>query len=84
MSAREMLRSNITTNPIADTSTVSRKRTFTLAQHRSDYRDAQTQIILLLTQMHDEGFTGQLQFNFTQGRICNVESIETQKVSLKP
>lgn len=79
-----VLKSNIITNPVSDSSTVSRRRTFTIAQLRTDYRDAQTQIILLLTQMHNEGFTGQLQFNFTQGRIANVESIESRKVTHKP
>lgn len=72
--------SAILTNPVAESSTVSRKRTFTLAQLRPDFRDAQTQLVVLLTQLHDEGFTGQLQFNFSSGRVCNVETVESQKI----
>ena len=72
--------SGILTNPVADSSTVSRKRTFTLAQLRPDFRDAQTQFVVLLTQLHDEGFTGQLQFNFSNGKVCNVETVESQKI----
>lgn len=59
---------------------MSRKRTFTVAQLRSDYRDAQTQFIVLLTQLHDEQFTGSLTFHFNAGRICAVETIDTQKI----
>ena len=72
--------SNILTTPIADSSTVSRKRTFTLAQLRSDFRDAITQFVVLLLQLHDEKFTGQLILNFTQGRVCNVVTVESQKI----
>lgn len=72
--------SGILTNPTSESSIVSRKRTFTLAQLRTDFRDAQTQLVVLLTQLHEEGFTGQLQFNFTQGRICNVETVESHKI----
>ena len=70
----------ILTNPVADSSIVSRKRTFTLAQLRSDFRDAITQFVVLLLQLHDEKFTGQLILNFTQGRVCNVETVESQKI----
>ena len=73
-------RSNILTVPVAESSAVSRKRTFTLAQLRPDFRDAQTQLVVLLTQLHNEGFTGQLQCIFSIGRVCNVETVESQKL----
>ena len=74
------LKSEILTNPVSESSTVSRKRTFTLAQLRSDYRDAQTQLVLLLTQLHEENFTGTLSLNFHAGHIRNVETIESEKI----
>lgn len=72
------LASLILTNPTSES--ISRKRTFSLASLRPDFRDAQTQFIVLLTQLHDEGFTGSLQLNFSGGTIQNVETIEKQRV----
>jgi hypothetical protein len=74
--------SAITSNPIAEL--ISRKRTFTLAQVRTDYRDAQTQLVVLLTQLHEEGFTGQLLFHFQSGRVGTVETVENQKIKPTP
>lgn len=71
-------KSNILTTPISES--VSRKRTFTLAQLRADYRDAQTQFIVLLTQLHDEKFTGNLTLHFNCGTVCAVETIDSQKI----
>lgn len=60
---------------------ISRRRTFSIAQSRADYRDAQTQFTLLMTQLHEEGFTGSLNLHFSNGRVCNVETIESQKLT---
>lgn len=73
----------IKTSPIHDTCTVSRRRIYSIAQLRSDFRDAQTQFTLLLTQLHDENFTGQMTLNFNSGRVSNVELTESQKVTPK-
>jgi hypothetical protein len=70
--------SAIISNPIAET--ISRRRTFTLAQLRADYRDAQTQFIVLLTQLHNENFTGSLTLHFNAGTVCSVETIDSQKI----
>lgn len=73
-------KSVILSHPVTESTTVNRRRVFTLAQLRADYRDAQTQLVVLLTQLHEEGFTGSLSLNFSQGRVCNVETIENKKL----
>lgn len=76
--SKRAVQSNILTTPVHES--ISRKRTYTLAQLRSDFHDAQTQFIVLITQLHDTNFTGSLQFNWSDGRIVNVETIEKQKL----
>ncbi len=71
-------KSNIISTPIAES--LSRRRTYTIAQLRSDFRDAQTQFLVLLTQLHDENFSGQLTLHFSSGRILQVETNEKQKL----
>jgi hypothetical protein len=73
-----VVKSNILTNPSSES--IARRRTFTLAQLRDDYRDAQTQLVVLLTQLHDEKFTGQLSFHLLNGTVCSVETVESQKI----
>lgn len=73
-------KSVILSNPITESTIVHRRRVFTLAQLRADYRDAQTQLVVLLTQLHEENYTGQLTFHFNEGRVCNVETIENKKL----
>lgn len=72
------VKSNILTNPIAEYG--SHRRVFSIAQLRADYRDAQTQFLVLLTQLHDENFSGQLTFHFSGGNILQVETVEKQKI----
>lgn len=72
------LKSNILTNPVSES--VSRHRKFTMAQLRTDYRDAQTQLVVLLTQLHEEKFTGALSFHFANGTVCMVETVDSQKI----
>ncbi len=71
-------KSDIITTPLAES--ISRRRTYTIAQLRSDFRDAQTQFLVLLTQLHDENFSGQLTLHFSSGRILQVETVEKQKI----
>jgi hypothetical protein len=71
-------KSLILTKPMSEH--ISRKRTYSLAQLRDDFHDAQTQFVVLITQLHEENFTGSLQLNFNNGRICNVETTEKQRV----
>ena len=59
---------------------ISRRRVYTIAQLRADFRDAQTQYVVLLTQLHDEQFTGSFTVHFNRGNICGVETIEHQKL----
>ena len=77
-SSVEPNKSLILTTPISES--LTRKRTFSLAALRSDFRDAQTQFLVLITQLHEEGFTGSLQLNWSDGRIVNVETIEKQRL----
>lgn len=73
-----MIKSEILTNPASEK--ISRHRTFTMAQLRKDYRDAQTQLIVLLTQLHEEKFTGELALHFLNGTVCTVETVDSQKI----
>jgi len=74
----ESSRSLVSQVPISES--ISRKRTFTIAQLREDFKDAQTQLVVLLTQLHDENFHGSLQINFSEGRVCTVETVEKQRL----
>lgn len=70
-------------NPVSESTSINRRRTFSLAAIRADYRDAQTQLVVLLTQLHDENFTGQLTFHLSSGRVCNVETTQSEKINNK-
>lgn len=79
--SKTLVKSAITHVPASESTIVNRRRVFTLAQLRPDYRDSQTQFLVLLTQLHEESFTGQLILNFSQGRVCNVETVESEKIT---
>ncbi len=59
----------ITIEPIAES--IARHRTFTVTQ---------AQFLSLLDQLHAENFTGSLTFHMNSGRICNVETVEKQRI----
>ena len=61
---------------------ISRKRTYSLASLRTDARDFFSQLLILLNQLMNARHTGQVVLNFNQGRLCSVETIETQKINL--
>ncbi len=70
--------SSIISTPIAES--LSLRRTYTIAQLRADYRDAQTQFLLLITQLHEHQFSGQLTLHFSTGHILQVETVEKHKI----
>lgn len=77
-SALDPNKSTITQVPLAES--ITRERTFTVGQLRDDFRDAQTQFLLLLTQLHEEKFTGQLSLHWNNGNVLAVKVSQTQKL----
>ncbi len=63
-----------------ESETLIRRRTFLIAQLRSDSRDTQAQVLIMIAQLQSESFTGELSFHLNQGRICSVETTERQKL----
>jgi hypothetical protein len=66
--------------PISESRLVSRERTFRLMQARPDFKDVIGQIVILVSQLHDEKFTGEVQINFTQGSVNNAKLVESKKI----
>jgi len=71
---------NVLNTPLHEV--ISRKRMFAIVQKRTDCQDAQSQLSLLLAQLRDEKFTGQLIFHFSSGNVCAVETIDNHKTNL--
>ena len=69
---------SITSRPVSER--ITRHRTYTIIQTRSDFHDALAQFAVLLKQLHDDAFSGSLTLHFGQGTVNHVEAIESQKV----
>lgn len=65
---------------IPKSESLSRHRTFDFPQLRPDHRDVTAQLAILLAQLRDERFNGQLTFHFNAGLVRLVETVEKQKL----
>jgi hypothetical protein len=75
-----MAATNLIHIPISTSRKLVREQTFRIIQSRDDFTDAIGQCTILHQQLHDSKFTGQVIFNYSQGTIGNVTSIDGKKV----
>lgn len=60
---------------------ITRERIFKPVQARKDRKDLIAQIAVLLEQLMDEKFSGQIYINCVSGGVANVTAKQSQKVA---
>lgn len=71
--------SQIVLIPISDKQRVVRERVLHILHSRPDFRDAVAQFCLLMQQLHNDKYTGEVRINFGQGSVRDIHLIDLQK-----